>query len=704
MRSSWIAVVCLTLATACIEDAPEETETDDASVEVDGATVEPDQGDELPPPDAGPGDEPDDAVEPPPPPACGNEDEMAPNHEAASAAPIEAGFAKDDLFLCPGTEDWFRVQLNAGQGVTIRLQADPEETDLDLAVIDPAGVVLIESAEEFGMEALEFEAPAGGEYFVRVSGFRDSASFYALVVESGCRMDANCPDGQACNPFRGRCAPSEPADCGGDDFEPNDRDADGAAIAAGDVIEAVVCGADRDWFLLELERGASVDLLVAVPGRQDLDVFVIDVDTGRRVAEAVGDARTNPERLSLSHVPAGRYAVGVFLFIPEGERDRDVAYRLEVAGRSGACEIDRDCGNDVLPVCDDGVCLAVDAPGEVMPGGRCGEDSDCGAGSEFCWTGGSGGHDNFCTRQCDGEGQCDEVGDGYCAPVGRGFAICVPACGSDDDCSGFRTCEAGVCEIRGECRTDRDCGDGEACQSTRFGRFCGLPAGDAECGDDGREPDSHQNVAVDIAADGETVDELNICNADDDWFRIEVPEEKAAWLLMVTVEFREGVDIDVYAYDVNGNVVGQAVSPDETTETIEIRFAVPGEYFVRVDQFSSDALRDTSYAITVDLVDNEDSCTVEGNECGGTEPLRTQCLESGACAALEGGGEVELGGRCDSDDDCVEAADVCWVFEGGDQGWNICTRGCEGEDDCADIEGTVCTRFQRFAACLPPRE
>lgn len=703
MRTLWIAAACLTMATGCIEDAPEETDIEqDAGAEADGG-MSPDQG-EIAEADIGGGGEPDMAPDPPPPVGCGNEDALAPNQDPDSAAEVEAGFARDDLFLCPGTEDWYRLALAAGQGVTVRLQADPQETDLDLAVIDGAGVVLVESAEEFGEESLEFQAPEAGSFFVRVSGFRDSASFYALTVESGCRMDANCPDGQVCNPFRGRCQPHEPAACGADDFEPNDRDVDAAAIDAGDVVEAVVCGGDRDWYLLELERGASVDLLVAFTRQQDLDVFVVDLETGLRVAEATGDARTNPERLSLSHVPAGRYAVGVFLFVPEGERDREVEYRLEVAnGSSGACEIDRDCANDALPVCDNGVCVPVAAAGGAMPGERCGEDADCGAGSEFCWTGGAGGHDNFCTRQCDGEGQCDDVGDGYCSPVGRGLAICVPACSGDDDCSEFRTCEAGVCEIRGECRVDDDCGEGELCRSTRFGRFCGLPPAAAECGEDPLEPNSAQGAASDLATDGVTVDGLMACDDDDDWFRVMVTEEQAAWLLMVTVEFREGVDIDVYVYDAGGNLMGQAVSADETTETVEVRFAEPGEYFVRVDQFSSDALRDTEYAITADVIDNEDACTADGNECGGTEPLRTQCLENGACASLDGAGEVELGGLCDSDDDCVDGADLCWVFEGGEQGWNICTRGCRGDGDCEDIEGTVCTRFQRFAACLPPR-
>ena len=79
-------------------------------------------------------------------------------------------------------------------------------------------------------------------------------------------------------------------------------------------------------------------------------------------------------------------------------------------------------------------------------------------------------------------------------------------------------------------------------------------------------------------------------------------------------------------------------------------------------------------------------------------------VDSGGCVSLEGEGQVPLGGRCDSSDDCSDQADFCWNFEGG-EAFNICTIPCRGDGDCAAIEGTVCTVFQRrFGVCLPPRE
>ncbi|MFT6395372.1 MAG: hypothetical protein ACJAYU_000114, partial [Bradymonadia bacterium] len=68
-----------------------------------------------------------------------------------------------------------------------------------------------------------------------------------------------------------------------------------------------------------------------------------------------------------------------------------------------------------------------------------------------------------------------------------------------------------------------------------------------------------------------------------------------------------------------------------------------------------------------------------------------------------GEGTVELGGVCDSTDDCVEETEFCWSFEPASEGNNICTRRCSGQQDCDDVTDTSCISFGGggFAACLP---
>ena len=103
-----------------------------------------------------------------------------------------------------------------------------------------------------------------------------------------------------------------------------------------------------------------------------------------------------------------------------------------------------------------------------------------------------------------------------------------------------------------------------------------------------------------LCRSGKLSKNLRICNPDVDIFRFEVPSEAPDNLpntMTIEVSFRPGVDIDVYVYDELGNLIGQAISPDQSTEVVEIPYLKDGAVFVRIDQFSSDQLTDTSYSI-----------------------------------------------------------------------------------------------------------
>ena len=86
--------------------------------------------------------------------------------------------------------------------------------------------------------------------------------------------------------------------------------------------------------------------------------------------------------------------------------------------------------------------------------------------------------------------------------------------------------------------------------------------------------------------------------------------------------------------------------------------------FVRIDQFDSDRLVDTAYSLLATLETSERRCTLMEEQCAALRPLRLTCDEdSGACLSFEGEGMIELGERCDSSDDCVDAAQFCSVFD-----------------------------------------
>ncbi|MCA9527329.1 MAG: PPC domain-containing protein [Myxococcales bacterium] len=464
MRTPALALL-LGLA-ACTEDPkPAATPVDAApDVAVADATV----ADAAPPaPDAeGVADaaEPDAAPITP----CAGEDDLAPNQRPRQAAPIAPGFTRADLFICPDQADYFALELAAEQRVRLELAADPIERDLDLAVLDAAGMELAGSYGEYGEEALRFVAPAAGTYLVRVQSYRGQTARYRLTVAQGCRLDAVCGDAQVCDTLAETCTPYAPGPCGDDAQEPDDRHEQATALANGPV-EGQICPQDRDWFAVDVADGDSVAVSVAFTAGRNVDLIALGPD-GRLVDAALGDA--NPEQVVFSHAPAGRYLVGVSM--PGSGEAVDTAYTVTTAGSSGACRIDRDCLSLGLPTCEEGVCRPVPDGGRVKPGGRCGRGADCSDASDFCLQGDPGGHDNICTRECTSADDCGDFGgDGICDRI-LGAMVCVHRCESDDDCALTRRCEEGECNSRGRCNGDGDCAMGEACVATGFGNRCAL--------------------------------------------------------------------------------------------------------------------------------------------------------------------------------------------------------------------------------------
>jgi hypothetical protein len=652
----------------------------------------------------------------PPPPTCDQEDANAGNGGQATATPVLVGFSRSDLFLCAGTEDWYTLTLDAGTYVVFQITADPAEIDLDLFLTDADGNVLTQSATETGAEQIAFTAETAGAYFLRVvGGFRDVAAPYALSVTSACRLDSDCGADQICSLFSGQCEDAPAAACGGDAAEENDRDAAAFAldVAAGP-FDAVICGADPDWYKVTVADGEDLDVLVSFPGGEDLDLVVRNLSTGALVGTAAGDANTNPERLHLAHLTAGDYALGVLFYEMDAGGTREVEYRIDVATTAGRCATDADCTGANGPICDaaTGACGPVPDAGRVAIGGQCGNSADCADQGAFCAAAGPGGADNYCTIECGGDdAECAALGDGAYCLRSMGVQVCTRACSADNQCSATRECVEGRCQRRAQCASNDDCDAGQVCAQTPFGAFvCQDLPPPADCGQDAN-PDGTVRVdddaehAVALAADGAPLEGQHICDGDRDWFRVTVPADNAADALVATLSFRAGVDLDLYVVDAAGNTIGGAASADQTDEIATLRLLPAGDYFLVVDQYASDALADTDYRISAVIQANEDRCTVEGNECAGTEPLRMACdAMTGACGSFDGEGMVALGGLCDSDDDCGAGAEVCWTFEGAagsQRGANICTHTCQAEADCADVPNTTCVDFQQAAVCLP---
>lgn len=633
---------------------------------------------------------------------CPGEDDLSYNHDPAQATPVVGGLERDDLFVCPGYDDWFLIEGRAGRTINATIAFSHAAGDLDLYLL-PVGAAsadqaLAQAATEADTESLAYTPPVDGQLVLWVDGFEDAGGAYELELRLGCAADAECSAGQRCDLLAGGCVEDLEPLCGNDPGEPNNR------LDESEVLEAVegtqrvaarfVCEDDDDWFAIDLPQPATLALQLVHDVGQDLNVLVFNAG-GVLEGAGVTSSEPNVEDLRARFLGAGRHYIAVDDAVTG--LGLDVGYDLTLDLAWGACATNADCGQVAgRQICEDGGCVPFtpSTPGGL--GGACDDAADCSSGL-ICLQANPGFDDNFCTSECGGDADCADLEDGYCLQTGR-TAYCFSACSSDADCPTLFSCDVGTgrCDLT-ECFSDADCASGSICRrSDNFDSgFCTENrAGTCE-DDDAYEPNGSDSSAVAI---GDEVDDAVICNADDDWYRFTVGESGTR--VDVTVDFEAGVDLDVYLYDLIGRGVGSATSPDSVPEVATGRYLAAGEYLLRVNQAPSD-VPDRRTPYTIAIATRADGCG-DNSDCLSLEPLRISCGEAGACAFLEGSGTVELGGFCDSSNDCAEPAEFCWTFESATSGRNICTTSCGGASDCAAIPGTTCEEFGRgFSACLP---
>jgi len=85
--------------------------------------------------------------------------------------------------VCPGDVDFFTVDLLPGEGVRATVSFDPTRADLDVALVDDRGGVVLEAAGVAEPEVVERRFTDGGRVFVRVRGFANARGPYTLLLE-----------------------------------------------------------------------------------------------------------------------------------------------------------------------------------------------------------------------------------------------------------------------------------------------------------------------------------------------------------------------------------------------------------------------------------------------------------------------------------------------------------------------------------------
>ncbi len=123
---------------------------------------------------------------------CCAPDILESNDDWQNAMPVMTGDAVDDLSICEGDEDWYSIDLNAGDLMMVYLFFDQltMDQDLDLYVYDTDGTTNLtpccdpnNGQSGTSDEELLFEAPATGTYYVQVVGYENSENTYLIGFE-----------------------------------------------------------------------------------------------------------------------------------------------------------------------------------------------------------------------------------------------------------------------------------------------------------------------------------------------------------------------------------------------------------------------------------------------------------------------------------------------------------------------------------------
>ncbi|MCA9539352.1 MAG: hypothetical protein KC620_10725, partial [Myxococcales bacterium] len=207
-----------------------------------------------------------------------------------------------DLVACHGDDDWYAVQVAAGQRLTVIADFEHALGDLELALYAPDGeTVIADSTTLQNREQVELlRAGQAGAYLVRIylaPGDIARGNTYALTV----RLEeaAACPD---------------------DPFEPNGS-AEQAALLPDGVHDLRLCPGDEDWFRFAVPAGNTVSFQVA-SGAAGVQIALFDPD-GQLIEE-------DDRRISHQAVRNGTYRLRARVMA-----NVDVVYELRISGVSG---------------------------------------------------------------------------------------------------------------------------------------------------------------------------------------------------------------------------------------------------------------------------------------------------------------------------------------------------------------------------------
>jgi hypothetical protein len=212
----------------------------------------------TPTPDPDPTPDPNPTPDPDPTPT--NDDAFEPNNTRAQAAVLAQGTTS----LKVRDDDWFKVDLVAGERATFTAAFPHAQGDIDIKSYDSAGTALGTSESTGDSETLEVTASSATTFFLRVYGYSGAENDVqlTLAIEGG--------------------TTTPPPTSADDAFESNDALVDATALAPGNYPGLEAAGND-DWFKIDAPAGTSVTVTITFNhSAGDLDMSSHDASGSRQ--------------------------------------------------------------------------------------------------------------------------------------------------------------------------------------------------------------------------------------------------------------------------------------------------------------------------------------------------------------------------------------------------------------------------------------
>jgi len=291
---------------------------------------------------------------------CADDDDAEPNDAPSEATALTPGTSFAGK-ACTGKSaaesDWFTFTTTATQSLRATLTWTTTGAHFFVSIYDRHGA-LVGVLGQSGALVDEVLVPFAdqGIYYVEVQPIDtttvdggDSAVAYTLDVttttpECSATTTSQCVAPEVCDTDLGVCvvcrsafdchdvaAPAclvdargearcgDVALCSGDDADSDDGPAAATIVGIPTNVTGTICGADgapsgaeRDWYRLQLDATADLELALAWTGTSDLDFAVFDADGHVVLSAATQDK--NPETIALPALAAGDYFVSILSY------------------------------------------------------------------------------------------------------------------------------------------------------------------------------------------------------------------------------------------------------------------------------------------------------------------------------------------------------------------------------------------------------